>query len=81
MTINLEEIIISKVLAISGNKMPVVNVCKLREDLGLDSIKLVLLFTVLCDDLHVDLLEIDDLELLKVDTVDSLIKLFKQKIS
>lgn len=51
----------------------------LKEDLWLDSITMVALFTDLSRELNVDLLSFDDAELVNLRCVDDLTRLFGQK--
>ncbi len=52
---------------------------KLKEDLGLDSIRIILIVTKLTKKLNVNILDLSDQDLVDLDTVTDLIRLFESK--
>ena len=52
----------------------------LVEDLGLDSMNMVSVFTNISEELELDLLEFDDLDLANLKTVEQLVALFNKQM-
>lgn len=52
---------------------------KLKEDLGLDSIRIISIVTKLTRSLNINILDLSDQDLVNLDTVADLIRLFKSK--
>jgi acyl carrier protein len=63
----------------SSKTTPVRDADLLKEDLGLDSMRLVSLFTGLGDELELDILEFSDLDLTDLRTVGQLVALFEKQ--
>lgn len=57
------------------------HVSRLREDLGLDSMKMILALNSLCSDLQIDILELDPAEVIEITTIGELENFLSKEIT
>ena len=77
----IDEVIIKRVKALCGSDVTVDSNSRIKEDLGVDSLKLVMLITMLCSDYKIPSAKVMGSDILGSNTVGDLGVIFKMHLN